>query len=151
LDDVRDRLVADAAGRESARICRRVIRTLQGMRDALHSGDDSGLRDAWDEFCVQVQSEESVFREAYEDTVRQVIAEEIRRLPPTVRETIWLQTDAGIDWTVEMSDTDEGRPVDRRALPVADEDVVDYLYREYVLAQAGDWSNPRIRAYLDRQ
>lgn len=41
------------------RLTRRLIKQLQKMTDALHSGDGSGLQNAWDEICVQVQYEQS--------------------------------------------------------------------------------------------
>lgn len=39
---------------------------------------------------------------------------------------------------------------DREPNPVLDADITKYIISEYVVPQAGRWSNPRIRAYIDR-
>jgi hypothetical protein len=62
------------------------------MRDALHSGDDSGLVSTWDEICAQVQGEHSIFWDAYEDVMDRFVAEAVRELKPYQLEAVWLQT-----------------------------------------------------------
>jgi hypothetical protein len=64
-------------------------------------------------------------------------------LPKHERDAIWLQTDAGGDWDCE-------EPEDRKAYPVVDDDIVEYIVRDYVYSQAGRWSNGRIRGYIDQ-
>jgi hypothetical protein len=125
------------------RITRRVMRLLQGMTDTRLSGDDSGLANVWDEVCVQVQFEQSVYWDVYEQTVTAQVAVEFAKLPPHEREAVWLQSQQGVDWSGE--DEDEREPN-----PVYDPDAVDHIVREFVYAEAGRWSNPQIREYLDR-
>ncbi len=56
------------------KLCKKVIRMLQSLKgDNLLSPDDHGLKNVWDEICVQKQGEESVFWNAYDETVEQVI------------------------------------------------------------------------------
>jgi hypothetical protein len=113
------------------------------------SGDDSELRNAWDEVCVQVQYSESIFWEdVYLFELHRSIKSEVEALPDYVREAIWLQTAAADEWEADHEDSDEqgGRP---ESPPVRLEDIVEYVCNEYVLPKAGDWSNKRIRAYLD--
>lgn len=107
------------------------------------SGDDSGLKTTWDEICVQVQDEESFYWDAYDHTVRTVVGAQIGGLAKHERDALWLQTEAGADW-------DSERQGDSEADPVRDDDIIDYLAREYVYAEAGNWSNARIRAYIER-
>ena len=124
-------------------LTRRTIAALQGMTDHLNSGEDSGLKSVWDEICVQVQGEESVVWDAYEQTVRALLTAEVAELPAHEREALWLQTEPALDWNWEEADA-------RAAYPVNPEDVVEHLWREYLLPEAGRWSNARIRAFQDR-
>jgi hypothetical protein len=133
------RAVAEASAR---RIKRRVIRELRQMTDTM-SGDDSELKTTWDEICAQVQYEESFRWDVYDNTVRSIVRGHVVKLPKHERDAIWLQTDAG-------SDRDCGDPTHRQTNPVHDDDIVDWVTREYVYAEAGNWSNGRIRAYIER-
>jgi hypothetical protein len=123
------------------RITLTVIAELQGMTDKL-SGEDSELNTMWDEICVQVQDQESVFWKVYDEIVRSMVRGRVAELAKHEREAIWLQTDAGFDWGYE-------EPEDREASPVLEDDIVNYLVRD-VYSQAADWSNDRIEAYLAR-
>jgi hypothetical protein len=124
------------------RIARRVISELEGMKDKL-SGDDTELKTIWDEICVQVQDQKSIFWEVYGEIVRGMVRGHVAELAKYEREAIWLQTDAGLDWVCE-------EPKDREAHPVFDDDIVNYLVHDYVFSQAADWSNAPIEAYLAR-
>lgn len=136
--------IASAVAREAAqRITRKVIADLQRIKDSL-SGDDSGLKTAWDEICVQAQSDESVFWDDYDQTVRARVGAYVTKLPKHEREALWLETDAGYAWDLRDAD-------DREAYPVNVDDIVDYLVQEHVYARASDWSNARIRTYIERQ
>ena len=85
------RVVADLAERAAALIAKRTRYRLQRMKDLL-SGDDSGLRNTWDEVCAQVQGEQSFYGEEYEDTIDSVILSELRKLPEVELRALWLQT-----------------------------------------------------------
>jgi hypothetical protein len=135
-------IVREVAREAARRITRKVIADLRQMKDTA-SGDDSGLTTVWDEICVQLQGQESVLWDAYEETVRAFVCGYVAALPKHEKEAIWLQTNAGIDW-------DCWGPEDRQAQPVFDEDIVDWLICEFVYAEGSDWSNARIRAFLER-
>ena len=81
--------------------------------------------------------------DAYDETVRAYLTGYVAKLTKHEREAIWLQTDAGGDWDCE-------EPEDRESSPVLDDDIVDYLAREYIYAEAGRWSNARILAFIER-
>jgi hypothetical protein len=133
------RAVADAA---SKRIARQVISALCQMKHTL-SGDGSGLKTTWDEICVQLQYEESFNWDVYDYTVRSLVEGYVLELSKHEREAIWLQTDQGEDW-----DGDE--PEQRDPYPVFNDDIIYYVTHKYVYAEAGRWSNTRIRAFIDR-
>jgi hypothetical protein len=134
-------LVADIARTASDRAVRSAIRALQHRTEDLHSGDQSGLKDAWDEICVQVQVEHSVFWGVYEKTAEPIVAHEVARLSPQEATAIWLQTRPGQEWLAEAGD--------EAALGYCLEDVVAHLLAE-LMAAAGRYSNERIRGYVNR-
>jgi hypothetical protein len=136
-------IVMELADEICRRIAHRVMRVLQGMKGHGLSGDDSGLKSAWDEICVQVQFEQSVFWDAYEHTVTSLVAGYEEGLKPFEREAVWLQSPEGVRWSCD----DDG---EREPDPVVRDEAVDYIVREYVYADAGRWSNHQIREYLDR-
>jgi hypothetical protein len=125
------------------RVTRKVIRDLQELDDGLQSGDDSGLTNAWEEICVQIQGEQSVLWDVFDLTVRGVIQTEVARLPEYEQEAIWLQTPEGDDWDSKDEDS-------RARHPVAEEDIVEYLLGKYVYWAAADWSNKHIRKFIEQ-
>jgi hypothetical protein len=136
------RIVRRLAEQVCQRVTRRVIRYLQELVDGLQSGDDSGLTNAWEEICVQVQGEQSVLWDAYDVTVRQIVSMEVTRLPEYERDAVWLQTPEGEQWDAEEKD-------EREKSPVTGDNIIDYLTNDYVYSAAANWSNLRIRKYLD--
>jgi hypothetical protein len=136
-------IVRKLAQQVCSRIARRVIKALQQQKNALLSGDDSGLTSAWEELCVQIQGEHSIHWDAYEETVRQWVVIEVEGLLAHEIDAVWLQTTAGENWDTEDEET-------RDLNPVLAADIVDYVTSEYIYRQAGDWANRRIRQYLER-
>src|ERR1043166_1309740 len=105
------RIVHAVAERATARATRLVIRRMQGVRDTLSSGDDSELRNAWDEVCVQLQVQEAQNWSTYLDTMNQFAAEAINRMSHEERCAIWLQTPGGEEWADKLEarrDANEG-------------------------------------------
>jgi hypothetical protein len=135
-------IVAAVAQLAARRITRKVIADLQRMKHTL-SGDDSELKTTWDEICAQVQYEKSFAWDVYDETVRATVGGYVAELPNHEREAIWLQTDVGGDWEYEEDEN-------RESNQVFDEDIVEYLTNEHIYAEAGRWSNSRIRAYIER-
>jgi hypothetical protein len=135
-------IVAALAEHAAQRITRRAIHAMQRMPSDL-SGEGSGLATVWNEICVQLQHEQSFAWNAYDQTVHAVVDALVEELLPHEQAALWLQTDEGIDW-----DSDD--PAGRATNPVATDDIAAHLLRDYIYAAAEDWSNARIRAYLDR-
>lgn len=135
-------IVREVVKEAAQRVTRQTIKALQGLKDTL-SSEDSGLKTAWDEICVQVQGEESHDWDVYDETARTLVGQSLSTLRKHEREAIWIQTDAGFEW-IGQSDNE------REAYPVDDQDIIEYLVRECIYAEAGRWSNARIEAFLDR-
>lgn len=129
----------------------------------LLSGDDSGLLNTWDEICAQVQGDQSVFWDAYEDTVDSVILNELQKLPDLELQALWLQTDVGLAWRDNARgeidtvvdrpvdggapDCEEGRDNESAGTPTSLDDIIPHV-SERVYSLAAEWSNRRIRSYL---
>jgi len=129
---------ADAAVEHAAK---EVIRGLQRLRNTPMLGGDSVLKNTWDEICVQVQYEESLCWDAYNDIARTFIDGALHRLSPQELHAIWLQTEAGFNWFGEHDLDAE--------IPFCRDDVVEHVLRA-LHNHAANWSNERIRVYLER-
>ena len=136
-------MVGAIAEDTAKRVTRRAILAFQRMTDCLGSGECSGLKNVWEEICVQVQFEHSMMWETYEEAARALLAGEVELPKRYEREAIWLQSEQGQDWECEYE-------TDREPNPVFNDDIVQYLWQECLLQEAGRWSNARIRAYLAR-
>lgn len=125
------------------KITRKTISGLQRMPyDSPLSGDDSGLKNIWDEICVQVQYEQSYYWDIYNETVKSFIEYDVSELKDFEKLALWFQTDSYWDWDSDEED-------EKELPPLADSDIVDYLLAEYIYPKAGEWTNTKIRKYLD--
>ena len=141
-----DRIVRDLAATICKRIAWQTRMALTKMTNCRLSGDDSPLKNTWEEICVQMQGAGSVCWSAYEATINALITGYVGELKRFELEAIWLQTDDALDQMdeeVERNRLSEDRP------GVNDGSVVDYIRKDYVLSSASDWSNSRIRKYID--
>ncbi|MCC6983613.1 MAG: hypothetical protein IT535_10120 [Bauldia sp.] len=135
-------LLTGIAERIAHRISNRVIRQLHRVRDTL-SGDDSGLESAWDEICVQVQLGPSVLWDAYDETVRSLVAGFLSILPEEEKNALRFSA-IRFRESIGLNTGQDG------GTSVWEEDVVTYITTDFVYADASRWSNSRIRAYIDR-
>ena len=135
------RQIADVARK---RICRQTIRSCQRIEPIL-LGDDTPLANAWEDICIQEQQgDRSVFWDStYEAPLLAIIEGELAKLDELTRSAIWHQTDDGGDWDW---DEDANEPPEG----YFNENLARYILGNYVLPAAEDYSNARIRKYLDR-
>jgi hypothetical protein len=134
---------AAKTGESAARqLVRRAIRELSATEASGLAGGDSVLQTLWDEICVQVQGEHSVFWSAYEDRVGGVLEVLLRDTDATTLHALWLGTPEGEDWFSDV-------PMEGFSAPYVEEHVVEFL-RGRLYVAAADWSNARIRACLER-
>ena len=106
--------------------CDQIVKVVQALpEDCRHRGDDSVLADVWEEFKYQIQQQESVFSDAYEDTIVAVCRDLVKGLSQHERDLLWLVSEGYFEW-------------DKRSGPPAKaDDVTDALYRR-VWARAAD-------------
>lgn len=109
------------------------------------SGDDSGLKNVWEEICVQVQDEQSVFWEAYVETMESLLAGYVELLDRDARLALWTATDAGWDYIYDHHADDDGVA----DVPVVEDEIVAKLKDELISA-AASYSNQRIAKFLQR-
>lgn len=127
--------------RISSDIARKTAGELRKLTNTLALGEDTGLKNTWEEICVQIQYEQSVLWDAYEDTIDAIILAHVEKLEPHEKIAVWLQTTEGIDWQVRCED--------KETPPFSCSDIVEYVRREHLFDLAGKWTNQRIRDYLD--
>jgi len=140
----RDKIISDLAEAAGKRLSRKVIRSLTKMSDGMQSGDDTPLKNIWDEICVQVQDEKSGMWDHYLDTIQPIILGEVVELDAATKQAIWLQTDEGIDWSVDNEDQED------QEVPIVCEDIAKFILDSFVLSAAADWTNKRIEKYLEK-
>lgn len=118
------------------KITNRIITQLRKLKgDYLLSGD-SGLKNVWEEICVQVQGGDSDYRQEYQETINNFIKEELERKPKSVIELICYMGSINHSEISEASDQ-----------PSIDHGIAEL--NDALLAKAGSYSNSCIRKYLD--
>jgi hypothetical protein len=134
-------VLAKFADEIAKRITRRTISCFQRMKETL-AGEGYGFANVWDEICVQVQYEPSIFWDVYDDTVRSVVSSYVEALKKHEKNSLWFQTGKGLDWLYGLDENVKEIP------PVPDDEVTDWLVNVYVYREAARWSNNRIREYV---
>lgn len=114
--------------------------------DSLLSGDDSGLKSTWEEICVQVQQEETVFWDNYITTIEILLLAKIEDLSLSERQLLWLSTEAGSEWR----DENENDCSEDNVSPVFADDIVEEL-KSNLLSIAGEYKNSRITKYINAE
>ena len=85
------------------KIVRSVIGNLKKLKgdDLLLSGNDSGLKNVWEEICVQTQKEESFYWNVYEDLINKEISLKFHKLPKEIKILLNYKGSIGQDEGVE--------------------------------------------------
>lgn len=129
---------ADRIKNDIVKLC---VDDLRAITEGLQSGDDSGLENIWEEICVQVQGEQSIFWSMYEDLVDTCVTAHVMTLNRDEKIALWLTTDDGLDWSLDQQDDDDGCLV-----PFSNDAILEEL-RSCVLSVAEDYENDRIDSY----
>lgn len=139
----KDEIICKIGEKECDKISKNVILHFQNMTDCLMSGDDSYLKNTWDEICFQVQQEESFCWKLYLQEIESRVNYEVKKLDIAIKEAIWLQTKEGIEW----EEDDEEK--DCKQLPICNEDIIRYIVTNFVLLSASkyDYSKEEIEIY----
>lgn len=151
MSDVKSDLIREYADMAGKAICNQVIEAMKSHPAEL-SGDDSELSNAWEEVCVQIQSETSVEWDAYVQTMELNILADLETLPRRDHLALWLQTDKGWNWSWDVKHPEDGEDSrsepDVSSIPFELDDVVQYIISQYVLPCAESYTNKHIRSYL---
>ena len=139
--DIKDRMLSDFADRLCKKIAKQTIPKLRAMKDCLLSGDDSSLNNIWEEICVQVQCEESIFWDEYLDVIGSIVKTNIAPLEHHEKMAIWWQKDCPEDALNEDED-------DFKSFFFDEDEICVYIINNYILTSAGAYTNKAIRLYL---
>jgi len=139
--EIEDKILTTLSENLIEHIVRKTILSLQKMKTNL-SGADSGLTNVWEEVCVQVQHEESFYGNIYEEEVYSIILSFINKISNTEKTLLWLMTENGSSYYDRDHSSSE-------ELVYNDSDIVEYIKNGYLYSKAMDWSNERIRKYLN--
>src|ERR1700722_13667063 len=81
-------------------LVKQVIAVIKALPDRCRqSGDDSVLKDVWEEFKYQLQREESVFFDAHETTIRDFCGSFVAGLDRERQGLLWLWSEGYCRWT----------------------------------------------------
>jgi hypothetical protein len=95
------------------RLVQQVVAEIKALPDnCRQSGDDSKLKDVWEEFKYQMQRGESVFFEFYEATIRAICARRLAELDRDRQGLLWLWSDGYFDWEDQDGEIPYRGPVD---------------------------------------
>jgi len=142
---IEQHIVAAWATQLSDKIIMEAIDALQKMdSDEMLSGD-SGLKNVWEEVCVQVQDEQSCFWDTYVETIESLLDGYVAMLDPDARLALWALTDEGCDYIYDHRAEDVGVG----DVPVMSEEIVVKL-KDSLLSAAADFEHPRIAKFIAR-
>lgn len=143
------RLLRENAAAIGARLAKAAARDLKNYRDNLPSGPDSGLKNVWEEICVQVQGEQSFFWDGYRDMAIGHLAGRVRALPAIKQRLLWVGSPGGMDW-IDEHDESEDNTVPGTTVPTGDADeIANWLFDEHLIPLADRYGNRRIERYLE--
>lgn len=140
-----EQAVASAWADKIARtIVQSVIAYFEGLpRDCMQSGDNSSLLNVWEEYCAQVQDEESVFWDVYSEMADDELAAAVEKLDRYEKLALWLQTDEGWDWNYDYMEGQDAHEV----APVLTEEIVRYL-KDKLHSAAADYESETLDRYI---
>lgn len=128
------------------RILIRVRKRLQSL-DFTFSGIENS--NTWDDICIQVQSELSIYWDQYEEIFEGFISLELEKLPYHEKMSIWLQTESGkkliedeiFNFKEKIGLEDLGE------IGFNQSETIGFL-SSLLWMKADNWSNKRIRDYI---
>ncbi|HLO55485.1 MAG TPA: hypothetical protein VK169_14420 [Saprospiraceae bacterium] len=79
------------ANEKRTEIVNRIINDLKQLKsndNVLVYGDDSGLRNSWEEYCVYIQKTDDMLSYVFDNTIHNFAKDELSKLPFPYKETI---------------------------------------------------------------
>ena len=153
INRIYEGLLASHTSKLTADIAASIIRQLQGIkrdRGMMQSPESSGLINLWDEVCVQVQREYSVFWDAYEEFIRTIIEERVQKLPKEEKLMIWLSSESFSEWADTFDEDDCDNAFSEFFPDGYESDAVIQMIFDEVISRADDFKNRRISTFLER-
>lgn len=155
-------VLAKFAEEIAERVSRKAITVLRTIRAPYcHGGDRFGLKDAWEEICVHLHVGTYPYSwEEYDELAYSVVYQIAEKLKKHELLAVWFQTDEGCVWDCMPIAAEEHynslgeaekanlRQESEEPAPSMD-DVTNYI-KSHLYDKAGEYSNKRIRAYLER-
>jgi len=110
-----ENIVCDLAEFLKEKIAKKVVRDLKILPYTL-SGDDSGLKNVWEEICFQIQHEYSFFWDAYDETVVKFVENQIYSLSDYERAALSFNAYTSSYRTEELSQENQCYEYDMSAI-----------------------------------
>lgn len=128
------------------RILIKVRKRLQSL-DFTFSGVENG--NTWDDICIQVQSELSIYWGQHEEIFEGFISVELEKLPYHEKMSIWFQTESGTNSiNDEIFNLEEKIGVENlEDIGFNQSETISFL-SSLLWMKADNWSNKRIRDYI---
>lgn len=152
LCDYYEKLIWETGERIIQHLVRSWIRQLQKIKredGMMASPDDSGLENLWDDVCVQMQGERSMFWNLYEDYLYDMIYSQLeKRCSWNELEILWCRTERFQEKVAAADDDhfDEKDPTPWSGICMTD--LASWCLAE-LLGAAGNYCNERITEYTD--
>ena len=142
---IEQHLVTAWASQLSDKLIKDAIQSLEEMASQEMLSGDSGLKNVWEEICVQVQGEQSFFWDTYVETMEGGLAGHVEMLGADARLALWTLTDSGLDY-IDDHETDDEAGLD---IPVDADEIVAMLM-DGLLSAAANHESPSISRFLQR-
>lgn len=140
---VEERIIGAWADQLAERLVAKTIAALKKMgKDCMLSGD-SGLKNVWEEVCVQVQFEYSIDWDTYETVIDDLLSGYAGALERSALLALWATTDEGSDWINVNCDASNG--YDQAPLNIG---AIAEKLRGDVLSAASDYKSLAVQRYL---
>jgi hypothetical protein len=137
--------VAAGASQLSDKLIKDAIQRLEAMNSQELLSGDSGLKNVWEEICVQVQGERSFFWEAYVETMEGLLGGYVEMLDANARLALWTLTESGQDYLEEhQADDEDGLDIS------VDIDEIVAMLMDGLLSAAANYESRSIRRFLQR-
>lgn len=142
---IEQHLAAAWASQLSETLIKDAIQSLEEMDSQEMLSGESGLKNVWEEVCVQVQDEQSFFWETYVETMEGLLAGFVELLDANARLALWTLTESGRDY-IDEHQADDGAALD---IPVDAVEIVAMLM-DGLLSAAANHESRSISRFLQR-
>ncbi len=142
---IEQHLVAAWASQLSDKLIKEAILSLEAMDSQEMLSGESGLKNVWEEICVQVQDEQSFFWGTYVEIMEELLAGHVEMLDVDARLALWTLTNSGWEY-IDDHQADDAAGLD---IPVAADEIVAMLM-DRLLSAAANHESRSISRFLLR-